>query len=267
MNTLLIAVALLSTPEPTTLQVQQEAFLAQNVELAQQQEMFLEEPIPPLNPAYLSLEHGRPIPRLSEEVQRQLEPLPPAPPPIIEPARQAAPVPKTFTPAPPRKHVEPLRVIPLHKLLRHTSVKLPKPFKLVPLEFPMVFPLAKRYPITSWFGWRGDPFLGTSRLHAGIDMGAPTGTPVFAVRSGLVHYADVKGGYGNLVELDHGQERTRYAHLSQISVKKGQFVKQSTLIGYVGSTGRSTGPHLHFELLLKQGAEWLAVNPRRRLRL
>ena len=97
--------------------------------------------------------------------------------------------------------------------------------------------------ITSNFG----PRWGT--YHRGVDIGAPAGTPVRAADSGMVVFAGWNGGYGNLVKVAHGSDmQTWYAHLSEIKVSTGQEVKKGDVIGYVGSTGRSTGPHLHFEV-------------------
>jgi murein DD-endopeptidase MepM/ murein hydrolase activator NlpD len=98
-------------------------------------------------------------------------------------------------------------------------------------------------PITSPFGWRW------GRMHEGIDLGASYGTPISAAAAGVVIYAGWEGGYGNLVVIDHGGGlATAYGHQSQIAVSTGQSVAQGQIIGYVGSTGHSTGPHLHFEV-------------------
>jgi murein DD-endopeptidase MepM/ murein hydrolase activator NlpD len=102
---------------------------------------------------------------------------------------------------------------------------------------------------TSPFGVRSDPFHSTAAMHAGIDLAAPTGTPVHATADGLVSRAEVASGYGNLVQLDHGAGvQTRYGHLLRILVKAGQSVHRGDVIALVGSTGRSTGSHLHYEV-------------------
>lgn len=112
----------------------------------------------------------------------------------------------------------------------------------------MVWPTTSRY-ITSPFGYRIHPTLGISRLHTGVDLGAPTGAPIYAAKAGVVAYAGRMGSYGNLIIVSHGGNlSTRYAHCNSISVRKGQSVAQGQVIGAVGSTGRSTGPHLHFEV-------------------
>lgn len=125
------------------------------------------------------------------------------------------------------------------------------------------FPLSIPAPITSPVGWRIHPISGQQRFHAGTDFGAPTGTPVVAARSGQVAIADYIGGYGATVVLDHADynQQTLYAHLSQILVPPGTWVKAGTVIGLVGSTGNSTGPHLHFEVRQLTDRGWVAVNP------
>ena len=103
--------------------------------------------------------------------------------------------------------------------------------------------------LTSAFGLRRDPFTGASRRHAGIDIAAPHGTDILSAAAGRVFFAGRAGGYGNMVELDHGSGlRTRYAHLSRILVAPGTAVAEGQVIAEAGSTGRSTGSHLHFEV-------------------
>ena len=107
----------------------------------------------------------------------------------------------------------------------------------------------KVYRITSRFGRRFHPILRKWRMHHGVDYAAPIGTPVFAVGEGVVKFAGWRGGYGKLVIIKHPKGfETRYGHLSYIAVKPGQHVNQGQFIGRVGSTGLSTGPHLHFEV-------------------
>jgi septal ring factor EnvC (AmiA/AmiB activator) len=104
-------------------------------------------------------------------------------------------------------------------------------------------------PITSGFGWRIDPIFHRRALHTGIDIGAPWGRPVEAAQAGTVLYVGWMTGYGKVVVLDHGGGvSTVYAHLSSYSVEPGQSVARGQVIGHVGSTGWSTGPHLHFEV-------------------
>ncbi|MBE0644796.1 MAG: M23 family metallopeptidase [Bacteroidetes bacterium] len=105
--------------------------------------------------------------------------------------------------------------------------------------------------VTSSFGMRTHPISGRRKMHTGIDYGAPTGTPVWSIGSGTVIHAGPKGGYGNTIEIRHtASVVTRYGHLSRIFVRRGQAVRQHQTIGAVGSTGYSTGPHLHFEYLV-----------------
>jgi murein DD-endopeptidase MepM/ murein hydrolase activator NlpD len=104
-------------------------------------------------------------------------------------------------------------------------------------------------PVTSPFGFRYHPVLGRGRLHAGLDIGAPTGTPIYAAEAGIVVTAGRNGGYGNCVIIDHGGGlSTLYGHASELYVTPGQSVQRSQSIAAVGSTGLSTGPHLHFEV-------------------
>ena len=104
--------------------------------------------------------------------------------------------------------------------------------------------------VTSGFGMRLHPILGFTRMHTGIDFGAPTGTPVFAAGDGVVREARWAGGYGRWLEIQHnGEWATGYGHLSGWAVKEGQRVHQGQVVAYVGSTGRSTGPHLHYEVI------------------
>ncbi len=125
------------------------------------------------------------------------------------------------------------------------------------LAGPLASPLPGFAP-GSPYGWRTDPINGSHRHHDGQDIGAPTGTPIRSMGPGQVTFAGVRGGYGNLVIVDHGGGvETRYAHQSALAVGVGDRVDAGTVVGAVGSTGRSTGPHLHFEV--RVGGE--AVDP------
>jgi hypothetical protein len=116
---------------------------------------------------------------------------------------------------------------------------------------PQNAPLSEGF-VGSSFGMRTDPFTGQLAMHAGVDFAAPTGTPIYAAAGGVVSSAEMNPVYGNTVEVDHGNDlRTRYAHASKIVVKPGDIVKRGQKLAEVGSTGRSTGPHLHFEVHLK----------------
>ncbi|MFT6083620.1 MAG: murein DD-endopeptidase MepM/ murein hydrolase activator NlpD [Alphaproteobacteria bacterium] len=112
--------------------------------------------------------------------------------------------------------------------------------------------------LTSNFGYRRDPFTKKGRMHSGIDFAARTGTPLVASGVGVIKYAGRRGGYGNVVEIYHSTGiYSRYAHMSKISVKKGQRVSKGQRVGSVGSTGRSTGAHLHYEIRIGKKA----INP------
>jgi murein DD-endopeptidase MepM/ murein hydrolase activator NlpD len=112
--------------------------------------------------------------------------------------------------------------------------------------------------ISSYFGHRADPFTGRKAFHRGVDFAGPAGAQVMAVASGVVTYTKERFGYGKTVEINHGNGYvTRYAHNQRVLVKEGETVKKGQAIALIGSTGRSTGPHLHFEVL-KQGR---AVDP------
>ncbi|MDO4336002.1 MAG: M23 family metallopeptidase [Bacteroidales bacterium] len=120
-------------------------------------------------------------------------------------------------------------------------------------RIPSVLPIhIGQFTMSSGYGYRRDPVYGTAKFHSGLDFAAPTGTPVFATADAKVEVADRKPIYGNCIDLDHGfNYKTRYAHLSQILVKPGEEVKRGQLIGKVGSTGKSSGSHLHYEVLFK----------------
>lgn len=126
----------------------------------------------------------------------------------------------------------------------------------------LIYPLMTPAPITSRFGWRTHPLTGTRRFHSGIDIGAPSGTPIVATATGTVISAGWNGGYGKAIVIQHNDvQQTLYGHLSEISVQPGQVIEQGTVIGLVGSTGNSTGPHLHFETRMPNGAAWVAIDP------
>ncbi len=119
-----------------------------------------------------------------------------------------------------------------------------------------LWPLSGYYNITSKYGYRIHPVLGTNKMHTGIDIGAPNGTKIMAANAGTVTFAGRNSGYGNYVVVSHGGGySTLYAHMSKYCVSEGQKVSKGTVIGYVGSTGMSTGNHLHFEAL-KNGSSF-----------
>ncbi|MGC1693728.1 MAG: M23 family metallopeptidase [Pseudolabrys sp.] len=128
---------------------------------------------------------------------------------------------------------------------------------------PVRKPVTGEVDMSSPFGMRMDPFMGRPAIHTGIDLRGETGEPAHATAAGKITIAGREGGYGNMVEINHGNGlATRYGHLSEIDVKVGQFVRIGEVIGKIGSTGRSTGPHLHYETRINGEA----VDPQRFLR-
>lgn len=120
-------------------------------------------------------------------------------------------------------------------------------------HIPSILPIKiSDYTMSSGYGYRRDPVYGFAKFHEGLDFAASTGTDVFASADGVVEIAERKAGYGNVVDINHGYNYlSRYAHLSKICVKNGQRVSRGEKIGEVGSTGKSTGPHLHYEVRFK----------------
>jgi murein DD-endopeptidase MepM/ murein hydrolase activator NlpD len=126
------------------------------------------------------------------------------------------------------------------------------------IAIPSLMPITSFTAFSSGFGVRSDPFRGSAAMHPGVDMPGPIGTSVYATADGVVSRSEWAGGYGNLVEIDHGRGiQTRYGHLSASLVHAGQRIKRGQLIARMGSTGRSTGSHLHYEVRL----DGHAVNP------
>ncbi len=139
------------------------------------------------------------------------------------------------------------KLMALETLLMQNQLKR----ELLPSSAPI-----KDIVYTSNFGWRIDPFTGRSAMHEGVDFMAEAGTPFYASAGGVVVYAASHPQYGNMVEIDHGNDIvTRYAHASRLFVKVGQVVRRGDKLGEVGSTGRSTGNHLHFEVRYKGMAQ------------
>lgn len=121
-----------------------------------------------------------------------------------------------------------------------------------------IWPSKSSFVVTSKYGWRTIELYGTAKFHAGIDIGASMGTPIIAADGGNITVSTYDGGYGNYVMINHGDGRaTLYGHMSSRAVSVGQTVTQGQVIGYVGSTGNSTGPHIHFEVRVNGGT----VNP------
>jgi hypothetical protein len=163
--------------------------------------------------------------------------------------------------------------VPVNALLAGIGgrFRLTDVFRLTPRPAPiggngnrgLIYPLIGSAVTSSPFGWRLHPILGSWIMHSGRDFAAPEGTPVVAALTGRVVSSGEAGGYGLAVEIEHGNplRRTLYGHLSEIYVKEGDSVRQGEVIGRVGSTGLSTGPHLHFELRLPQDGGWVATDP------
>ena len=119
---------------------------------------------------------------------------------------------------------------------------------------------AKKGWISSYFGMRKDPFTGKRKMHKGVDVAGKSGSSVLATADGIVIRVEKQKGYGKLIEIDHGYKlSTRYGHNKTIAVKVGDIVKQGQIIATMGSTGRSTGPHVHYEVL-RNGKQ---VNPQK----
>lgn len=130
--------------------------------------------------------------------------------------------------------------------------------------WPSRMPLAG-YSLTSRFGGRYHPILGALRMHSGVDLAAPAGSPIKVPSAGVVTFAQWYGGYGLFVVVDHGAGmETRYGHLGQVAVAPGQQIKAGQVLGLVGSTGLSTGPHLHYEMRLNGQALDPLTNTRSR---
>lgn len=129
---------------------------------------------------------------------------------------------------------------------QHASAPIAAPAG--PRRMPAYFPLAAR-AMTSGFGARHHPILGGTRMHSGVDLAAAAGSPVSATADGVVSFANWNGGYGIMVALWHpGGVETRYGHLMRVAVSPGQKVRAGEVVGWVGSTGLSTGPHVHYEV-------------------
>jgi len=166
-----------------------------------------------------------------------------------------------FVPAkPPGRNADPFeRQLYRVALVRSQVESVNRTLAAVPYRKPVI----GEVEFTSGFGVRSDPFLGRPAMHTGLDFRASTGDPVRATANGVVSSAGWAGGYGRMVEINHGNGlATRYGHLSQINVKVGDVIKIGQVIGEVGSTGRSTGPHLHYETRI----DGEAVDPQRFLR-
>ncbi|HEY6916197.1 MAG TPA: M23 family metallopeptidase [Allosphingosinicella sp.] len=157
----------------------------------------------------------------------------------------------------PFEAVEPLKTADPNFKSLFTSWKKLDQLEQGTIAIPSAMPV-KGTALTSKYGVRSDPFQGRAAMHAGVDLAGPLGTPIYATADGVVERSNWVNGYGNLVELNHGRGiQTRYGHLSKALVTAGQKVKRGDLIALMGSTGRSTGSHLHYEVRV----DGRAVNP------
>ena len=148
--------------------------------------------------------------------------------------------------------------INLEEVEQQTLVSFLRTNKDSLLSTPSIWPV-KGF-LTSGFGWRRSPFSGGGKMHKGLDISNRIGTPVWAPARGAVTFAGADGAYGICIMIDHGNNIvTRYAHLSRAVVREGQYVQRGDVIGAVGNTGRSTGPHLHYEVIVGG----VPVNPMR----
>jgi murein DD-endopeptidase MepM/ murein hydrolase activator NlpD len=136
----------------------------------------------------------------------------------------------------------------------NTAINNPTP----PSELGFQWPI-EGARVSSEYGYRNHPVYGVRKLHAGIDLAAPRGTPIASANTGVVIFAGVRGGYGRTVIVDHGNDiSTLYAHMTEIGVVEGQNIDRGDIVGFVGATGTATGNHLHFEIRVGGGT----VNPR-----
>ncbi|HHU19743.1 MAG TPA: M23 family metallopeptidase [Bacilli bacterium] len=152
-----------------------------------------------------------------------------------------------------------LILIPIGLLFHYFSINKELLTKNMALEENLLY-IPTHWPtdpnkITSPFGPRNDPFNRSRAIHSGIDVRGKTGTPIYAAADGTVQLAQYHGGYGNTIIINHSDRyETLYAHLSKISVEQGDQVLKGDVIGELGSTGRSTGPHLHYEIIKSEKA-------------
>lgn len=186
----------------------------------------------------------QPEPALEDNYQPYGEiPSTPLQPPYQPPSPAPAPQPQTSVPPQPRQQIQPSSGV------AYRQPTAPVPTTVVET---IGYPLTSTFAVTSAFGWREHPVQGNTSFHAGIDLGAPHGTPTLTMLSGRVIHADWEGGYGKSVVIEHPGAglKTRYAHLSKIHVQPGQWVDQGWHIGDSGATGLVTGPHAHIEMIM-----------------
>lgn len=239
-----------------TLEQEQEEFLVDTPQLKAEQEQFL------AKPKFQRQRWQRAI--AYRENYNYTPPKAETPPsiPLAEPLYQA-PRPLRYHPAPPKpladiKKPEGYSRVQKMSFVKHQNF-IPQPMKQM-IEH-LIYPLINPVEITSKFGWRTHPISGAQKFHAGTDFGAGHGAPVLSAFSGFVAFAGSMGGYGETVIIQSGPDvRALYAHLSDFYVTPGQNIPQGTAIARVGSTGYSTGPHLHMEVQQLRGGSWVAMD-------
>ncbi len=146
---------------------------------------------------------------------------------------------------------------PDFRALHNSWGRVNNPMAKIAIAVPSINPV-DIMNLSSGFGPRRAPMRGASRYHKGLDIPGPIGSPIYATADGIIGRAQIVSGYGKFIEINHGNDiQTRYGHMSALNVQAGQYVHKGDVIGFMGSTGRSTGSHLHYEI--RVGGE--AVNP------
>jgi murein DD-endopeptidase MepM/ murein hydrolase activator NlpD len=233
------------------------------------------QPVAPIRARFVAQPHQQPQVRVEKpqslaswSVPTTLPAIPNSIPVYVAPPQsniipQIAEMPKVSRPTTPK--ISPLPTVQVAQVSSIAATSLAMSNYSVNSDF--VYPLSTPAPISSPYGWRIHPLTGNRRFHAGQDLAAPSGTPIVSVADGRVVLANWHGGYGKAVIIEHnGRLQTLYGHMSEVFVQEGQEIKQGTVIGQVGSTGASSGPHLHFETKLPTAEGWVAVDPSEDLR-
>lgn len=231
----------------------------QPVEITEQPQAPVNIPVPEPLPED-SVDLAPPLEQPALEENEQWDDIPPPPPenPAYDPSpSETPPYPQGQAPQPVRERdlqrppIQQRDSAPTHSAVAYRPQVLPIQPPVQRITETIGYPLTTHYPVTSRFGWRRHPVEGAKRFHAGIDLGAPHGTPTLSMLSGQVVRAGWEGGYGKSVVIEHPGTglKTRYAHLSKIHVQPGQWVDQGWHIGDSGATGLVTGPHAHIEMV------------------